>query len=317
MGFMGIDTLISAAGFSVGLMLAGLVASAPKQVAPGGRWLAAALLCFALLSLSDCLESSRLILKSPHLGHIFDPLSLLLGPLLLAYVHTLTGRALPPWPRALTHTIPLLLVTTLLVPFYLMSSAEKRATLELDLSQQAAIDPILAVVAIIFFCYLVAALRLLSRYRRELPDNYSSLEQRTYRLIGAMLWILSGLWIIFVLAVVGAGEWAQWLNRVAVPVAMYGLGWFGLRQRLVRIDHQPAATTMTMLKPTETSEVPTVEATTPANAPAFTHSIVAPVPPVGTDSPPKYQRSGLTTERAAFYRTRLEESMAKIGRAHV
>ena len=35
---MAVDTLITAVGCAIGLMLAGLVGSAPKQVAPGGRW---------------------------------------------------------------------------------------------------------------------------------------------------------------------------------------------------------------------------------------------------------------------------------------
>ena len=282
---MGIDTLFSAAGFAFGMLLAALLAGAPREVAPGGRWLAAAVLCFALLSLGDWLESSRLILKVPHLGHLFDPLSLLLGPLFLLYVQTLTGRALPSWPRALVHAIPFCLVVTLLLPFYLASGAAKRAMLEVDLSQSATVDPTLAVIALILFSYLVAAITTLGRYRQELADNYSALEHRNYRWIGSLLWVLAGLWAIFALAALGAGEWAQWLNRVALPLAMYALGWVGFRQRLVRFDHQP------------TEVVP---------------QVLAPAPPLSADadSAAKYQRSGLIVERAAQYRRQLEEVMA-------
>ena len=275
---MGVDTLISAGGFAIGLLLAGLLASAPKHVAPGGRWLAAALLCFALLALGDWLESSRVILILPHLGHAPDPLVLLLGPLMLAYIRELTGRAPFTWKQWFLHALPFLLLIALLLPlFYLKSGPAKRQLLEQDLSQPVAFDPTLTVAAVLVLGYLIAALVTLRRYRLELPVFYSSIETRTYRRIGLMLWVVSGLWAVWVLAIVSAADWAHWLNRVDLPIAMYALGWFGLRQRLVQLDH------------------PATPTTTPK---------ALPVPPS------KYQRSGLTAERAADHRRQLESIMA-------
>lgn len=291
---MGVDTLISAGGFAIGLLLAGLIAGAPKYVAPGGRWLAAALLCFALLALGDWLESSRVILIMPHLGHVTDPLILLLGPLMLAYVRELTGRMAFTWKQWFLHALPFLLLIALLLPlFYLIPGTAKRQLLERDLSQPVAFDPTLTVAALLVLGYLIAALVTLRRYRIELLVFYSSIETRTYRRIGLMLWVVSGLWAVWVLAIVGVSEWARWLNRLDLPIAMYALGWFGLRQRLVQFDHHAPPTTTPAALPLPLSGPPTP---VPANPEAT--------------RPTKYQRSGLTAERAADHRRQLESIMA-------
>ena len=108
----------------------------------------------------------------------------------------MTGHATTRWPKALLHSLPFMLIVTLLMPFYMLHGAQKRAILADELSQPVASDPALIVTALILLGYLVAALVLLARWRRELPDHYSAIEHRTYQWIGAMLWILGGLWII-------------------------------------------------------------------------------------------------------------------------
>ena len=286
---MSVDALISAAGFAVGLFLAGLVAATPRGQIPGARWLAAVVMCFALLSLADFLETSRLVLSAPHWGHVFDPLIFLLGPLMFGYVRALTGSRRQTWPVMVLHALPFVLVSTLLMPFYLQGAAAKRRVLEAELAAIPISDPALAVAAAFAFGYFIAGIWVLSRYRRALPDNYSSLEQRTYRWLGALLWALSALWLIWVVAILGGGDRARWLDRVALPIAIYLLGWFGLRQRLLRFDHLPAA-----------PAVATAPATPVAELPAVAQAEIA----------AKYQRSGLTAERAVQYQQQLEALMA-------
>ena len=286
---MSVDVLISAAGSAVGLFLAGLVATAPRGQIPGARWLAAVVMCFALLSLADCLESSRLVLSAPHWGHIFDPLIFLLGPLIFGYVRNLTGRRRQTWLVMALHALPFVLVTALLMPFYLQDAAAKRRVLETELAAVPASDPTLAIAAAFALGYFIAGIWVLSRYRRDLPGNYSSLEQRTYRWLGTLLWALSALWLIWVIAILGGGNWSRWLDRVALPIAIYLLGWFGLRQKLLRFDHLPATV----------PAAPVAPATRVADLPDAARSDVA----------SKYQRSGLTAERALQYQLQLEALM--------
>ena len=289
---MGMESLINAAGFAVGVLLAGLVATAPRPFAPGGRWLATLLLCFAFLALGDWLESSRMVLTVPHLGHVFDPLILLVGPLMLGYVRELTERRPIGWSGALLHLLPFLLLVSLLSPFYLQNAADKRLTLEVELTTPPAFDPALAIAAVLVLLYFLASLATLRRYQQQLPAHYSALESRSYGSINATLAVLCAMWVVWVLAILGAGEWARWLDRIAVPLAMYGLGWFGLRQRLVKSDHllsQELAPAAQLLPQPE--QLPTT-----AVAGALTTI--------------KYQRSGLTGERANEHLRRLEEIMS-------
>ena len=137
--------------------------------------------------------------------------------------------------------------------------------------------------------YFIAGIWVLSRYRRDLPGNYSSLEQRTYRWLWTLLWALSALWLIWVIAILGGGNWSRWLDRVALPIAIYLLGWFGLRQKLLRFDHLPVTV----------PAAPVAPATRVADLPDAARSDVA----------SKYQRSGLTAERALQYQLQLEALM--------
>ena len=53
----------------------------------------------------------------------------------------MTGHATPRWPKALLHALPFMLIVTLLMPFYMLRGAQKRAILVDELSQPVAADP--------------------------------------------------------------------------------------------------------------------------------------------------------------------------------
>jgi AraC-like DNA-binding protein len=143
---------------------------------------------------------------APALAGFQLPIRMLLGPALYfyAYVAMSPDNKLPVKSHLIALLGPLVIIIAML-PFIFSMSAEQK----LALANPATRDPVLwqiailtclfsAIAFIVFtFAYLIAALRLHSKHRKQLMDRYSAIEQRSmdwFRVV-LILWGLA--WLIY------------------------------------------------------------------------------------------------------------------------
>lgn len=180
-----------------------------------GSWahslLAVFLLAYALAVFEDVLLETRYLLVVPQLSLLLSLPVFALGPLLFAYVRTLTAPAFRLRRQHLLHLVPLLLVLGLFLPYLLLNAPEKRRLL-----QQAYQHPTegqeLAYVGIVHVgLYLGASLRLVGRY-----TGWRLATSGTPNEAGSVRWLLS-LLLAFV------ALWVAWLlnTRYATPLFQY------------------------------------------------------------------------------------------------
>jgi AraC-like DNA-binding protein len=194
-------------------------------------WLGAFVGAFSLVVLSDVLFATRAILEIPYAYQLFDALILALGPLCYGYVRALLGYR--PWTigwRCL-HFFPWFLLQSLLLLAVVMTWGERRAVIEADL-QHASDSPDLFVLVcgLAAFAYWLRALQLLRRYWRQLEDRYSNAERYKLRWLVQLLSICAILWLLWMLSIVFLWTWADSLAQLGLGIAVYGLGYLGLRQ---------------------------------------------------------------------------------------
>ncbi len=228
--------IFSALAAAQGLFLAGLLwfHSAERSA---NRWLAAGLVAFSLVTVGDVLNQSGAIERAPHLAYIFDWLILLIGPLVYCYVLALTQAASPGWRTLVLHAIPALLLLLALAPIWLQPAAVKLQMLRTDM-RQLAVDPLLMLAAAQVLCYWVACVFRLYKFRARLPQIYSNLDTLRAGWLALLLGANLLLWAAWLLCLL-IGRRLQWIESLATPVAIYGLGYVGLRYP--RIFSGPAA----------------------------------------------------------------------------
>jgi AraC-like DNA-binding protein len=231
-----IAPLVHAAGFALGTLLAIILWSGTRGNLAANRWLAAYVASLALLSGGDLLEDSRLVLDWPHFAHCSDWLIFLVGPFLWMYVRRLTMHAAPSSRRFLIHAIPAALCLLLLAPFYLLPAAQKQSIVLRELAAGETFDGALLIAAAQLFSYWTACLVTLRRLRAELRQQFSSLHRLTFAWLSWMLAINLGMWILWILGLWWHQSWAAWLDVLAVPLGLYLLAFFGIRQIAVFID---------------------------------------------------------------------------------
>ncbi len=88
----------------------------------GNQFLALYLFFYTLLFLEQNLYWSTFYFEYPHLLLLTDPLALLLGPMLFIAINR---QAKPKRPAVWLHFLPVLAVTIVYAPFYLLNSVEK------------------------------------------------------------------------------------------------------------------------------------------------------------------------------------------------
>lgn len=279
--------LFHVAGIAIGLLLCALIWFAPRGNRSANRWLAGYVALLAGLSMGDLLEDTRLVLDWPQLGHLTDWMIFLVGPCLWMYVRRLTLHATPSRMKWGWHALPAALCIGLLIPFYGLPSGEKRLVLSAELADGIEMNLPLAVAAAQMLAYWAASLLLLARFTRELRENFSSLERRTFTWLRHMLLITLAMWLLWLLGITLHWRWAPWLDTLAVPAGLYLLAFLGLRQPALfagsvafeRVQEEPA------LRPVK----------------------LAPEKPA--EAPARYARSGLNDEARSRLLARLQALM--------
>jgi AraC-like DNA-binding protein len=274
MEFSGLAPLVDFAAFALGSLFALLLWTARSGNHAANRWLSAAAAALALLSMGDLLEDTRWAILYPHLAHWTDWVILTLGPCVWLYVRRLTLNPAPRgWWTALNFA-PAALCVLLLLPFYAMSSEEKRAIVMADLSSgSSSVDPLLVLAAVHVLSYWLASLVTLRRFAQRLQEQYSSIEKRSFHWLAWVLAVTLAMWLFWLLGLGLQSSWAAWLDLVAVPLGFYVLAFAGLRQAAVFSE----------------AEEPLVAAV------------------VAGPTPARYVRSGFDSDRASLLRAKLVE----------
>ncbi len=192
------------------------------------RWLAMALGAFSLVTASDVLVRSGAIEQVPHLAYLFDWMIFLIGPLMYRYVVTLTSDAPLTRTAALLHSLPALLLLAVLSPLFLQTAANKLLLARTDMHAVPRLDPLLLVAAAQVLCYWIACLAQLRRFRRQLTQQFSNLEALKS---GWLSLLLAGNFLLWAawLATLLFGKRSEWIESLATPIAIYGLGYVGLQ----------------------------------------------------------------------------------------
>ncbi len=212
------------------------------------RWLAAALAAFSLVTVSDALLRSGAIDRVPHLAYVFDWLIFLIGPFVYRYVVCLTDGAPLTKRAAVLHALPALLLLLMLTPFLLSSGDEKLKMVHSDLQAPPRLDPLLLLAAAQVLSYWIASVLQLRRFRVLLTQHYSNLDA----LKSAWLsWLLAAnllLWAAWLVTLL-AGRRSEWIETLATPLAIYGLGYVGLRTpRVFRAPNEVQPTSEVVLE---------------------------------------------------------------------
>jgi AraC-like DNA-binding protein len=290
---------VYAAGIALGALLSILLWTDRRGNRVANRWLAASTGALAALTFGSLLEDTHLVVQVPHLGHVTDWLIAVVGPCIWLYVRRLTGRTSPSAWSLLPHFAPALLLLGWLGTFYVLDADTKRSVLAAELTgPRDSPNLILLLVGLQILAYWLASMIRLFRYRRNLQNEYSSTERIAFQWLRLMLAIGFVVWIIWILGQVLGIASAHVPNALAVPLALYVLAFFGLRQ---------PAVFATAGRPSSSGSAPPAPASEPATAddPAVEDLVPAPVETM----PAKYERSALEPARAAQYLTQLAAVM--------
>lgn len=206
--------------------------------------LAVTMLAFALDLAAAVYHATGYDAVFSHLIGIDYPLAFLYGPLLYLYVKTLTLREQVFRKRYLWHFLPFALLVLFLVPFYVLSGAEKLAVVrdpESDLWTQAlgTVNHFKLVHALV---YIGIILSLLKRHRHRIRDTFSSTERIN------LVWLrnlvigiiaVAGLAVVTYLLALGRQGPVMGLDPSTVyddymllglALFVYAIGFMGLRQ---------------------------------------------------------------------------------------
>lgn len=163
----GISVLFSSGGIFIGLFSAVLLLAAPWAGGKANRALAALLFLCSLNIAHPVVGQFLPSVVHSHAPFLFEPLQLLMGPLVAAYVRRLTGKAAPLRPRRFLHALPFVLVTA-----FVLTPVPRR--LESADSFPAASTAFWILLCIQVLAYEVNVLRSLHRYRGDLREERSN-----------------------------------------------------------------------------------------------------------------------------------------------
>ncbi|MFQ5569964.1 MAG: helix-turn-helix domain-containing protein [Rhodothermales bacterium] len=233
-----------------GLFLA-LLLRGKKTHRTANRMLAALMAVYSLGLASIALEIANAYFAFPHLLGTTTALPFLYGPLHYLYAKYLCAEQQTFQKLDVGHVVPFLLYTVYLLPFYLESAAYKHAFFSSMLAGEAPVvlDIAAGLKGAHGLTYMFLTLYLLKRH-----------EQKRHRSSSATALPLNWLWRI---TLITTGIWGMnallllsgWMGirlfvgtdivvGIAVAVAIYALGYFGLRQSTVFSTREASRQTM-------------------------------------------------------------------------
>lgn len=230
-------------GAGQGLFLA-LLLITKRTNRTANRILATLMGSYSLVIGAVAFEVANVYDAFPHLMGTATALPFLYGPLHFLYAKYLSSGERTFKRVDTLHLLPFVGYTLYLLPFYLESAAYKRAFF---LSMQAGQAPVVLEVAaglkgIHGLTYMILTLYLLRRYRQQKGTTVLSDERLNLNWLWQITLITTGIWGVN--AVLLSSGWAGYtlfggvdiVIGVFVTIAIYALGYIGLRQPAVFSD---------------------------------------------------------------------------------
>ncbi len=293
--------VVALLGAIQGLLLAGVLAT-KRRNRTANRLLAVAIFAFSIQMISVVYHAVEFELVFPHFFGAAFPLPLLYGPLVYLYSVSASDRARRlSWLNAL-HFLPFVAAIIAGLPIYLMSGADK---IEFYHQLQQGIRPLVVRIVeplkyVSGISYTAVTIHFLTRHRARVKQSYSSIEhvnlQWLLRLVagGAVIWGLAALF--YVTDIIGQPLPRQEDDVIALAIAVlvYGVGYMALRQ--------PEIFNVA------TGEYPVV-GLEPATSRSVMGRQVATAPPIESEAPRRYERSGLTDKEASALKDALLVAM--------
>jgi AraC-like DNA-binding protein len=277
--------LAATVGALQGLILTAVIA-AQRTNRTANRLLATFMATMTIYLAAGPYYTAGLVRFYPHFAMVSYQTPWVFGPLVYLYARAASDRSWRFTFKALGHFVPVAITTILTMPFYMMSGPEKLATWERwsvhGLSGTLSyVDPFKYVSGI---AYSAATAVFLVRHRRDVEHSYSNIERVNLNWLFWLTAATGGIWVLVTALKLAHVSTAIRDGHVAITMALlvYGIGYKGLRQPEVS-RYQTA----------ELPPSPVVDRPSP------------------TESPPRYERSGLGDAEAVRLRESLMSMMEK------
>ncbi len=182
-------------------------------------WLCVILVHLILFSI----VSSNEYLNFPYLLGIEIPFPLLHGPFLFLYTLMLTSGQ-PANPKMFLHFIPYSIAFFATVPFLILSPKEKILIYQNDGKGFETISIIIfAGIIVSGITYTILSLRVLNIHKKQVKDNYSSIEKINLQWLFRLVLGLSGIWVLVLFA-------DEEIIFSSVVLFVVFIGYYGIKQ---------------------------------------------------------------------------------------
>lgn len=235
---MDIIATVTLLGIVQGIFVGTLLLFGKGSNRRANRFLGALFISYSISILHFFLDRSGLYPQFPHLLRVGLPVLFLFGPLFYFYVKILTDRTILLRPRDLLHGIPFVLFVLLMMPGYLAGREEKMR--EILRTRDYLVAPEFLLIATLqvihVFAYMIAVLKVLSRYNMSIRNTKSSLERINLRWLrmGTTLYLVVFGFIQVMTALQAFGVPTMRLYNDSIPLIVtsiiFGLAYLGLRQ---------------------------------------------------------------------------------------
>lgn len=269
-------TLIGAVqGIFFSLVLLGL----PGRNRVSNRFLAAFLLVFSICMMGIVAYASRWVLKFPHLGLLHTPFGAIQGIPFFLYLLSLSKKDFRMNWKLWSLFLPFLIVAVWLIPFYALGAEAKRQVLESGYQTLPRQWLYLFIFStIVNAASILASFVVVLRHERLIRQVYSSSSNKTLLWTRHFLYACTGVFLTCVFMSFFDVTWADAFSNLCFCVVIYVFGYRAMRQPEIFRDISEDAL------PVE-EELPLMR------------------------RPVKYEKSGLTEEKAKALLERMERLM--------
>lgn len=276
-------SILIVAGAIQGLFLSIVLLALPHAKKRANIWLALFLLSFSLTMPVIVLHQTGLIEKTPALLFSYLPVAFLQSPFLFLYIQSLIQKNLRWKAQMWFHFIPFLFCLLLMFPIFFAPSSQKLQMLQGKLHGYAMLLHFIVPASLLqFIVYFILIFLMQMRHARSVEQFYSVTEGRT---LGWVRWLLVFGVVIFSSCVLISYAvdplTGDTYSNLLFSVMVYAMAYKGLKQPELFTEFSAA----------ETNEV--AQETVPA--------VIS--------TTPKYERTGLTEQKAQEALLRLQGLM--------
>ncbi len=291
-----------------GLFLTFLLATR-KANRLANKLLATLILLISAQSVLVAFDTRAFFLAFPHLSKIGWLLPTLFAPLIYLFIKKLTAKRPCLKPFDFIHFLPFLITLVYLLPYFVKSKAEKIAYLtDFERARKDDFGFLGQVTLFLILLYLVLAWWELKKYRQEMVNTFSEVEQ--IRLQWLRQFIYAVLSILFVAAVAFYAQ--KWEVPVLTAIYRYHIHYFGVVFLIYWVGYKTLSQPRIFLdksvakrKKAAVDEKPT---STLLTLSAEENQSLGKLPPLTNQ---KYQKSVLKLEDSQLYLDQLLELMAQ------